>query len=85
MPLNEEGHGLGFRRWDGLDLHSLDGPESGSDRLHLPGTGLLVAVDGFEFHGQITQQVESIVELATNEQGHVDGFFHGVFGFVGCG
>ena len=71
--------------WVGSDLQALDGPKRGSYRLHFAGTGLLVAVDGFEFHGQITQQVESIVELVSDEQGHVDGFFHGVFGFVGCG
>ena len=27
MPLNEEGHGLGFCRWDGLNLQPLDGPQ----------------------------------------------------------
>jgi hypothetical protein len=70
--------------WVGSDLQALDRPESGSDRLHFTGTGLLVAVDGFEFHGQITQQVESIVELVTNEQSHVDGFFRWCFLVVGC-
>ena len=64
---------------DGSDLQPLDGPESGSDRLHFTSTGFLVAIDGFQFHGQIAQQVESIVELVTNEQSHVYGFFHWSF------
>ena len=68
--------GLGFVVGDGLNLQPLDGPESGSDRLHFTCAGLLVAVDRFQFHRQISQQVESIVELVTNDQGHVDGFFH---------
>jgi len=68
---------LGFG--DRLDLQPLDGPESGSDRLHFTSTGFLVAIDGFQFHGQIAQQVESIVELVTNEQSHVYGFFHWSF------
>ena len=69
--------------WVGSDLQALDGSEGGSDRLHFTGTGLLVAVDGFEFHGQITQQAEAFVELVSDEQGHVDGFFHWGFLVVG--
>ena len=70
--------------WVGSDLQALDGSEGGSDRLHFTGTGLLVAVDGFEFHGQITQQAEAFVELVSDEQGHVDGFFRWCFLVVGC-
>jgi len=73
----------GFVVGDGLDLQALDGLESGPDRLHFPGTGFLIPVDGFQFHGQIAQQVESIVELVPNEQSHVDGFFNCVLGFRG--
>ena len=73
----------GFVVEERLDLQPLDGPESGSDRLHFPGAGFLIPVNGFEFHGQIAQQVESIIELVTNEQGHVDGFFHSAFLFAG--
>ncbi len=68
----------------GSDLQALDRPERGSDRLNFAGTGFLVAVDGFEFHGEITQQVESFVELVSDEQGHVDGFFRWCFLVVGC-
>jgi hypothetical protein len=75
--------GLGFVVEDGLDLQPLDGAKRRSDRLHFTCAGFLVAIDGFQFHGQVAQQDESIIELVTNEQGHVYGFFHGVFLFVG--
>ena len=71
--------------WFGLQLEALQAAQSGAHGVELAAAGLLVAVDGFELHGQIAQQVEAFVELVSNEQGHVDGFFHGVFGFVGCG
>ena len=78
-PSMKKDMGLGFVVGDRLDLHSLDGAKRGSDRLHFTGAGLLIAVDAFELHGQIAQQVESIVEPVTNEHGHIDGFFHGRF------
>ena len=53
--------------------------------LRVDGTRLLVTIDDLQFHGEIAQHVEAFVELVTNEQGHVDGFFSGRFRFVGCG
>ena len=69
--------------WFDLQLEALQAAQSGAQGVELAAAGLLVAIDGFELHGQIAQQVEAFVELVTNEQGHVDGFFHGVLGFAG--
>ena len=63
----------------GLQLQALDGPECGADRIELPRTRLLVTINDLQLHGEIAQHVESFVELVTNEQGHVDGFFSGGF------
>ena len=84
-PDTQHAHPAPVSVWFGLQLEALQAAQSGAHGVELAAAGLLVAVDGFEFHGQIAQQVETFVELVSNEQGHVDGFFHGVFGFVGCG
>jgi hypothetical protein len=69
--------------WGVLQLQALDGPECGADRIKLPRTRLLVTIDDLQFHGEFAQHVEAFVELVTNEQGHVDGFFSGDFLRVG--
>ena len=50
-----------------LELQALDRPECGADRIELSRTRFLVTIDALQFSGEIAQQIEAFVELATND------------------
>ncbi len=66
-----------------LNLQPLERPKRGTNRLHFPGIHLLLTIGELQFQAEVTQHVESIVELVADGETQVDAFFDGGFGTIG--
>ncbi len=85
MPWDEKepGMNLALLGFGGLELHDLELAKGAANGLQILCRVLVVTIDALQFDRQVAEKIKSFVELVSDLQGHVDGFFHGCFGSVG--